>query len=198
MTNVWDIVKAVGSAVISEAVPGGGLVLDAINYFLDDDKKLPLTATGAQAQAAIKALSPEQQSALLAKQLDVKIEDIRQSHDTLRTMLDADKDNPQTTRPWIAKWAFVFTALFSGVVGAVVIGAYAYAVGKQDVELVKAIMDGWPFVLAVLTAVTGTFSLLLRAYFGMLSKEHECRVGAATGNYKPSAMSGLIAAMRPK
>ncbi|AAQ96558.1 hypothetical protein [Vibrio phage VP16C] len=198
MTNVWDIVKTVGSAVISHAVPGGGLVLDLINGFLDDDKKLPVTATGEQAMRAIQSLDPAQQSALLSKQLDVKIEDIKQSHDTLRTMLNADKDNPQTTRPWIAKWAFVFTALFSGVVGLVIIVAYAYAVYRQDVELVKAIVDGWPFVLGILTAVTGTFSLLLRAYFGVLTKEHENRIGAATGRYKPSAISGLLAAMRPK
>ncbi|BAV81068.1 hypothetical protein [Vibrio phage CKB-S1] len=195
MSKVWDILKAVGTGVIANVVPGGAGVIELVNTFLDDDKKLPANATGQQAQDAINTLPPEAQSQLLNKQLDIRLEDIKQSHDTLRTMLTSDATSTHTTRPWIAKWSFVFTAVFSGVVGAIVIGAYAWAIGTRDADLVKAVTDGWPFVLAVMGAVTGTFSLLLRAYFGLLSKEHEQKVGAASGNFKPGAIATIMGAI---
>lgn len=198
MSKLWDVIKTVGSGVISSVVPGGGVVIDVINSFLDDDKKLPATATGAQALDAIESLPPEQQVQVLNKQLDVKLEDIRQSHDSLRAMLTVNATSTHTTRPWIAKWSFVFTALFSGMVGLIVVWAYAYAVYQQNETLVAAVVDGWPFVLAVMGAVTGTFSVLLRAYFGLLTKEHEAKVGAATGSFKPGAIASIMGALAKK
>ena len=198
MNKLWDVIKTVGSGVISSVVPGGSVVIDVINSFLDDDKKLPATATGQQALDAIESLPPEQQAQVLNKQLDVKLESIKQSHDSLRAMLLSDSNMKRTTRPWIAKWSFVFTAIFSGIVGLIVVSAYAYAVYKQDATLVAAVVDGWPFVLAVMGAVTGTFSLLLRAYFGLLSKEHDATVGAATGNFTPSKLASILGALAKK
>ncbi len=198
MASVWEVVKTVGAGVISSVVPGGGAVIDVINMFLDDDKKLPATATGQQALDAIDSLPPEAQVQVLNKQLDVKLESIKQSHDSLRAMLAANANSTHTTRPWIAKWSFVFTAIFSGVVGLIVVCAYAYAVYKRDAALVAAVVDGWPFVLAVMGAVTGTFSILLRAYFGLLSKEHDAKVGAATGTFKPNAIASIMGALAKK
>ncbi|AUR81594.1 TMhelix containing protein [Vibrio phage 1.009.O._10N.261.51.C9] len=198
MASVWEVVKTVGAGVISSVVPGGGAVIDVINMFLDDDKKLPATATGQQALDAIESLPPEAQVQVLNKQLDVKLEEIKQPHDSLRAMLTANATSTHTTRPWIAKWSFVFTAIFSGVVGLIVVCAYAYAVYKRDAALVAAVVDGWPFVLAVMGAVTGTFSILLRAYFGLLSKEHDAKVGAATGTFKPNAIASIMGALAKK
>jgi len=60
--NLGDILKTVGSGLIKTLVPGGGLLIDAVNGFLPDDKKLPNTATGQDAQNAINTLTPEQKA----------------------------------------------------------------------------------------------------------------------------------------
>ena len=195
MSKIWDILKKVGSSVIENVVPGGSLVIDAVNAFLPDDSKLPATATGLQAYSAVMSLPAEQQAEVFNKQLDVDLTFIKESSATMQAMLTADATNPQSTRAKIAWWAFVFTAVFSGIVGAVIVWAYGFAIYKQDADLVKQVVDGWPFVLAILTAVTGTFSLLLRAYFGILQKEHEQKVAGATGNFKPGAIESIIGAM---
>ena len=75
--NLGDILKTVGSGLIKTLVPGGGLLIDAVNGFLPDDKKLPNDATGEQAQSAIDSLPPEQRASVLKKEYDVKIEQIK-------------------------------------------------------------------------------------------------------------------------
>ena len=70
--KLWDVLKRVGSVAIRAAVPGGGVILDLVNEFLPDDKKLPAHATGEQALQAIEALPPDQRSRLLEKELDVE------------------------------------------------------------------------------------------------------------------------------
>ncbi len=153
--NVWDIIKTVGSAVVSNVVPGGGAIIDLVNTVLPEDKKLPVTATGDQVRGALSALPPEQQSAIMNKQFDVDIAQIQESGSTLRAMLESEAKAPHTTRPKIALGAFYVVATIS----LTIVFGWLYAVIAKDAKLVGTITGGWPFV----AAATAPFIALLRA-----------------------------------
>lgn len=182
--KLWDIVKNIGSAVIANAVPGGGLLLGAINGFLPDDKKLPDNATGSDVQSAINQLPPEQQALIMEKEFDVDMTKIRESNQTVRAMLESDAKNPQSTRPYIAKGSFHVIA-FSILV---IISAWAYGVITGDDIIIKAVVDGWPFVLAAI----GPLVVLLHAYFGVLKQEHKNKLDAANGSSTPAGLAGIL------
>ncbi len=97
--DIWGIIKSVGGAVVRNAVPGGGLIVDAVNALLPDDAKLPTDATGHDIKRAVEALPPEQRAAIEQKRFDVEIAQIRQENSTVRAMLEADTKTPHTTRP---------------------------------------------------------------------------------------------------
>lgn len=184
--NLWDIVKTVGGSVIRNAVPGGGLLVDVVNEFLPDDKKLPAEATGSDIATAVDSLPAEQRAQLMAREFDVDITQIQESNSTLRAMLDADTKTPHTTRPYIAKGAFHVVAF----VTIVVISLWAYGVAVKDEALVTAIMGGWQFVLAVI----GPLVTLLWAYFGILKQEQRNKLNAATGS-TTGGLSGIISTL---
>ncbi len=186
--KLWDIVKTIGSAAIQTALPGTGtLIVGAVNAMLPDDKKLPESATGEQVSSAISKLPPEKQTELMEKKYDVDIEEIRQSHTTLQTMLKSDAENPHSTRPYIAKGSFHILA-FTTII---VISTWSYGVLSANHEIVKSIMDGWPFILAA----TGPLVALLKAYFGILRQEHQTKLEAAGGVINPSGIAGLISSI---
>ena len=188
--KLWEIVKTVGTGIISTMVPGGPLIVGAINEFLPDDKKLPDNATGQQAQDAISTIPAADRAALMDKQFDVEITQIKESHSTVRMMLESDAQNPQTTRPYIAKQAFHVIA-FSIIATTAM---WAYAVLTDNVDMVKAIMDGWPFIVGV----NGTLATLLLSYFGVLKQEHKQKLDAANGVANPTGVTGLLSALFKK
>ena len=188
--KLWDIVKTIGSAAISTAVPGGPFILGAINSILPDDKKLPETATGHEISSAIGSLPPEQQASIMEKEYDVTLEEIKQSHNTVRAMLESDANNPHSTRPYIAKGSFHVVA-FSIIT---VVSVWAYGVFIENKSIVEAITEGWPFVLAVITPLV----VLLHAYFGILKKEHKNRLDAANGSAAPAGIVGLVSSLFKK
>jgi len=179
--KLLDIIKNVGAGVITSVVPGGGLILDAVNAFLPEGKKLPSTATGSDLGSAVASLPAAQRTSLLEKQFDAEITQIRESYETIRAMLDSDAKNPQSTRPYIAKHSFHVIAL----VVIAVIALWSYAVGSENIEMTQAVMDGWPFVLAVVAP----FVVLLRAYFGILKNESANRLDAANKHPTTSLLS---------
>ena len=188
--KLWDIVKTVGTGLISAAVPGAGLLIGAVNEFLPDDKKLPPTATGTDLSNAVESLPAEQRGKLMEKEFDVEITEIKESHSTVRTMLESDAANPHTTRPKIAYQAFQIVAITTFII----ISLWAYAVATSNDKMVKTIMDGWPFVVGA----TAPFVTLLHAYFGVLKQEHKNRLDAAGGRptdstTNQSAIMGKIA-----
>lgn len=184
--NIWEIAKKVGTGIIKNVVPGAGAVIDIVNEFLPDDKKLTDNSTGEHIETAINSLPADQRAALMQREFDVKIEE----HKTLQTMLTADATSTHTTRPYIAKHSFHLLAL----VTLLIVVGWLYGVFKQDEAIVDAIVNGWPFV----ASIVGPFVGLLFAYFGILRKEGETKVGAATGNFKPSTISSIIGALRGK
>jgi len=177
--KLLDILGKVGGAVVKTMVPGGGLIVDVVNEFLPDGKKLPADATGSDMQAAVDSLPPDQRARLLGREFDVQIE----QHHSLQAMLNAEQNSTHTTRPRIALGAFHLVAFVS----IVAISLWAYAVAVKDDELVAAVTDGWPFV----AAVVGPFVTLLWAYFGVLKQEQRNRLNAANGSTS-GAMSSII------
>lgn len=185
--KLWDIVKTVGGAVVRNAVPGGGMLVDVVNGFLPEDKKLPTGATGTDIANVVDRLPPDARAELLGREFDVDITQIQESNATVRAMLEADTRNPHTTRPYIAKGAFHVVA-FAVIVA---ISVWAYGVFTGDKTLVTAVMGGWQFVLAAI----GPLVTLLWAYFGVLKQEHKNRLDAAGGGSSTSGLAGVISAL---
>jgi len=178
-----DIIKSVGAGIIREVVPGGGLLLGAINAVLPADRKLPDTSTGQDIDYVIKGLPASQRSAILNKEFDIDLAQIKEGNATLRVMLEQDAKNPHSTRPKIALGAFRVIA-FSCIT---VISVWSYGVLTGDSALVKAVMDGWAFILAAIAPLT----VLLQSYFGVLKTEHRNRLDAANGS-TASGITSLI------
>jgi len=189
--KIWDIVRTVGTGVLaSVAGPAAPLVIGAINAILPSDKQLPDDATGQQAQDAIATLPAADRAAIMDKEFDVQITEIKESHSTVRTMLESDAKNPQTTRPYIAKQAFHVIA-FSIIATT---GMWSYAVLMDNQEMVKAIMDGWPFIVGV----NATLASVLLHYFGVLRKEHKQKMDAANGQSPVDGIAGMIGSLFKK
>lgn len=184
--KLLDIAKKVGLGLLRDAIPGGGLILQAVNEWLPDDKKLPADATGEQVRSAVESMPPEYQAGIINKEFDVEETQIKESNETLRVMLQADATSTHTTRPYVAKHAFHVVAL----VAVVAISLWGYGITTKQADLVKAVTDGWPFVAAVIAP----FVILLRSYFGVLKQEHRQRLDAAGGNPTPSGLGGIISA----
>ncbi len=185
--NIWDIAKTVGAGVISSVVPGGSAIVAAVNAFLPDDAKLGDSATGSDISTAMQKLTPEDRAELMTKQFEVDITQIKESNSTVRVMLESDAANPHSTRPYIAKGSFHVIA-FTIVV---TIAMWAYGIASGNSGMVKTVMDGWPFVVAVITPLV----TLLWAYFGILKQEHKQRMDAAGGQSTPSGITGILSSL---
>jgi len=170
--KIGSILAKVGTSIIKNVVPGGDLIIDAVNAFLPKEKQLPASATGQQAIQAVNSLSPEQQAQLLSKELDVEIAEINSWTQIQGSLADADKTG-NTTRPEIALMmakvvAFVVISFASVVVSAIV---------RDQWAMIEKLANCWPLLMVVI----GTPSALLRSYFGMRSKDKERRYSAAVG-----------------
>lgn len=182
--KILDILSKVGTAVISTLVPGSGVLISAVNELLPDGKKLPTDVTGAQMQTAISGLAPADQAVILGREFDVEVTQIKESNETLRTMLATEQASPHTTRPKIALRAFYQVAFTTSMV----VLMWAYAVVTHDAAMVAVIMDGWPWVAALLVPYIGW----LNAYFGILKQEQRDRLNAANGSVSGGVVSSLL------
>ena len=181
--KLWDIVKKIGGSVVAEVVPGGGLLVDAVNAFLPESKRLDSTTTGAEMEQAVADLPPPLRAQVFERQFDVQLEEIKQQGDTIRAMLHAEQNSRHTTRPYIAKHSFHVVA----IVTLAIVAGWLLAVQKSPDPL-ENIISGWSFVLALLVP----FVAVLRAYFGLLSREHQNRLDAVHGATNPSGLGGII------
>jgi hypothetical protein len=185
--NLLSIIGKVGGGILRDMVPGAGAIIDTVNELLPDDKKLPASATGEQVGDAVASLPPEHRAAVMNKEFDVEITQIKEAHSTVRAMLESDAKNPQSTRPHIAKGSFYVVSF----VICVVVLTWSYGVVKENENVVTAVMNGWPFVLAVI----GPLVVLLHSYFGVLKQEHKQKLDAANGVATPSGVAGVVSAL---
>lgn len=180
--KLFDIIKKVGGSALKNIVPGAAGVIDFVNELSDGDNQLGPNATGDEIHNVISKLPADQRASVLEKEYDVQITKIKEENETVRAVLNADKDNPQSTRPYIAKHSFHVIG-FSTVMANVI---WAYAVWDGDDKLVDAVVNGWPFVAAINAPLV---TVLLR-YFGVIAVEHKDKLDAAGG--KPTAPSGIL------
>ena len=182
--DLWSIVKKVGMGAIATMVPGGPLILKAINAYLPNDKQLPTDATGEEAQKAINTLSDQQQTALKTKQFDVQLAEIKESHSTARSMLETEAVSPHSTRPKIALGAFYVVSSISLLVTA----GFLFAVLTHDAQMMTAITDGWPWLAAIVLPFVGW----LNRYFGILATEQKQKLDAARNLPSAAGIKDLL------
>ncbi|SCY45192.1 hypothetical protein [Desulfoluna spongiiphila] len=160
--NLKSIITKVGSSLVREVVPGGGLFLDAVNAFLPDDKQLGKNATGNDIQTAVGALPPEQRAQLLSREYDVEIAEIETHGRTQEAMAKADIARA-STRPQVA----IMMAKVVAFAIITMVSIWAVAVLRNNTETLMVLANSSALVLTIL----GTPTLLLRSYFGMRTKE---------------------------
>jgi hypothetical protein len=170
--DIGKILSTVGGTVLKNVVPGAGIVIDLVNGFLPDDKKLDIdTATGTEIANSVSQLPSDQQATILSKQIDVEIEDIKGFTSRFQAAMEADKTG-NTTRPQIALMmarVVSFTVIVS-------ISILAVATINKDSSTVDKLSQLWPFILSIIATPTA----LLRAYFAMRTKEKVSRLQSAS------------------
>ena len=183
--KLLDILKTVGSGLISE-LPLGGTILGMVNGFLSDDNKLPNNATGQQAQTAIDTLSSTDKANVLSKEYDVQIEEIRADVSMFQALCEVDKTG-NTTRPEIA--LDMSKIICFSVIA--IVSLYCVAIGTGNEDMIQSIVSGWPFIVAVLGVPAG----IVNSYFGKRTKEKQQKYQAASG---VSAPLGILASLFKK
>jgi hypothetical protein len=177
--KLFDILKKAGSIALRTIVPISGPIIDTVNAFLPEDKKLLSDATGDQISSVVDTLPPIQQAQLLSKEYDVEIAEINSWTQIQGSLAEADKVGA-STRPQIsmmmAKTMCFVIILFVSVWTVVLV--------RSDPS-VADVAGSWTLMLTVL----GVPAALLRAYFGMRSKEKKSRYNVATGQ---PAQSNII------
>jgi hypothetical protein len=176
--------KIAGTAldVAGVFVPGVATAAKVINAVIGEGEQLdPEKATGRDVLAAYNQL-PDSSKQYVDQEFETKMAEIQAGVDNLKSMVSAETASGNT-RPFIA--LLMAWAVFFAVSGAVlVLGA---AVTSDDSVLVEKLGDTWPLLLAIL----GTPTALLRAYFGLRTKEKQARYAAATGQPIADVVGGL-------
>lgn len=171
-----------GLTVAAPFIPGGPAVVAAVNAFLPDSDKLSDSATGGEILAKYQGLSSDQRLQLESKQIDLQIADSNNWAKNVQSMADADAKGA-STRPEIALM-MAKCVCFSMIA---MITAVFVAVINKDSQMLTALGNTWPLVTAILATATA----LLRAYFGMRTKEKQARYAAATNQPISDAVGGI-------
>jgi hypothetical protein len=175
--KLLDIAKKVGKSVVSQMVPGGDLLIELVNGYVDG-KPLTNDATGDQLRGALAHVPP----AIMARDFDVKFVEL--AAETQQIMLQTEMNSQHSTRPRIAWWSFVVVAIIS----LAVVFMLGYAVLIKDMKLVAAVAGASTLVLTIV----GPFVALLYAYFGILKHEQRHKLSAALGEAPTSLLKGLL------
>jgi len=186
--NIGQVLLKAGTSLVRDIVPGAGAVIDLVNGFLPNDKKLPSDATGKQAIEAIDALPPKERAQILAKEVDVQIAEIESWTRIVEALSTADASGA-STRPSIAKGMAQILALM--LLAFTV--AWVLAVVGNQVDTLKAISDSWEIFLVVL----GYPMWVIKRYFGARETDKKTRASAALGQPpQPGGLAGLAALFR--
>lgn len=181
--KLLDVLAKVGTSILADVVPGGNAILSVVNGFLPKEKQVLAGATGNDISNIINELPNDKRSELLSKEFDVEITEIKEHTKVITALGEVDKTG-NSTRPFIAlmmAWVVSFA-----IVGLVVM--LGIAIHGKDAVTVKAVGDNWPLVLALLGIPSG----LLRAYFGMRTKEKQQKYQALTNTSPHSTFTELL------
>lgn len=187
--KLLDILKTVGAGIIRNTVPGGGLIVAALNEVLPTKHRLdPKSATGDDINSAVHGLDPVQRQALLTKEFDVDIAEIVHGNRSLQIMLE--NDNGESTRPAIAMGAFRVIA-FCNIA---IVSLWFWGVVDGKPLMVDSIVAGWPLI----ASINAPLVVVLRSYFGNLVKEKQNKLHAAGGHPPTAGIIGSIVGLLAK
>ncbi len=167
---------------VGAVIPGVAAAAKVVNALLPDDKKLDIkTATGKEILNAYEGMD-DNQRAVIEKEFDIELAEINASVDKLQAMVSAETPtaNMRPNIAYMMAWAVLIAVVFMMVI-------WGRAVWMKDAESLEQLADSWPLMLAIL----GTPTALLRAYFGMRTKEKHSRYAAATGQSIEHAIGGI-------
>lgn len=185
--KLFDAIKGPALAAASTLIPGGPVILSAVNAMLPEDEKLPEAATGQQIVDKVNSLPADQRASLMEKQLDVDIAEIT-AWERIQASLAVADTSGASTRPYIA----MMMAWLVVIETAVIVFVLAVAIWQKDDTTLTVLQEFWPLLLALI----GTPTALLRAYFGMRTNEKKARYSAATGQDLTGGIVGLIKAFK--
>ncbi|PJE55646.1 hypothetical protein [Marinomonas sp. BSi20584] len=173
--------------LVGAFVPSVAIAAKAVNAFLPDDKKMDeKNTTGRDILNAFNGLG-EGEKATIEKRFEVEMAEIHASVDKLQAMVSAETPTANM-RPKIA-YMMAWT-VFIAVCGMMLI--WAVAVVMKDSAMLKELKESWELMLVLL----GTPTALLRAYFGMRTKEKQARYAAATGQPIADVVGGVMGFLR--
>jgi len=175
-SDIFNAIKGPLASVAASLIPGGPLILGAVNALLPEDKKLPPSATGSQIVDAVESLPPEARASLMEKRIDLQIAQEEGWTDRYKAMTAADK---QSTRPKIALMMAQVTC-FVILIFTVAISVQIFTTG---IESLASASGAW----TVFATLLGIPSAVLAKYFGELRKEHSQRLGV-----KDQGMNALL------
>ena len=185
--NIGTIAAKVGTSLLKNAIPGVGFILDIVNEFLPDGKKLPDTATGNDLIKAVNSLPPEQQMQLMAKEFDVEIAEIEGHVKVMEALAQADATG-SSTRPKIAL-IMAYATCFAIIS---FISFVDIAIFNKDWETIEKLAGCWELIAVVL----GIPSAVLTSYFGKRTKEKEARYALTNGGKKSNVIVDVISAFK--
>lgn len=160
------------ASVAASFIPGGPAVIEAVNAFLPEDKKLTDTSTGTDIMAAVDKLPPEHQASLMEKKIDLEIAQEEGWTERYSAMCAADG---QSTRPRIA---VMMGQVLCFEICAFTVWCFVYPEQMTN-----------PVLWTVFGTLTAAPAGLLGKYFGELRKEQQNRIGSP----KAGPLSGLMA-----
>ena len=168
-----DVLKFLkpAASIAASFIPGGAAAVELVNAFLPEEKQLPPTATGGEVIDAYEGLTPEQQTSLREKEIDLEIAKEEGWTDRFKVMVEGDK---QSTRPKIA-WSMCQLLCFE--IMAFTVWCFVYPTSMKSAMT-------W----TVFATLTATPAGLLGKYFGELRKEQANRLNAPT----PSILKNVI------
>ncbi len=169
--NWKRVLKSVALTTVASHPAGAG-ILSVVNAFLPDSKKLPVNSTGAEVESVIATLSADQRVALYDRLTEVEIVEANNFAASFDAMSKADMAG-SSTRPEIAKM-MAQTVCYSVVV---LVTAVSICLVLDESDALEDLAGIWQLVFVAL----GTPTLLLRAYFGLRTKEKQSRYAAVNG-----------------
>lgn len=184
--NLGSILGKIGSAAL-KSIPGVSAateIIEFVNDCLPGDKKVDENSTGDEVLDNINQLPAQEKMAVLQKQFDVQIAEIKSFTEVQKALSEVDIQGA-STRPHIARVFAWNTVIISDLI---IIGVF-WAMIDDKVTMVEQIKQLWPFILGILSP----FVVLLRTYFGLRSKEKSQKYQAVSGAPSPvGAVSTLI------
>jgi hypothetical protein len=183
--KLLNVLKKIGVGAI-QANPAGAAALSLINTFLPDGRKLTGNFSGNDAIEHIKETLPPEYS---ARVFDSKIElaKLEEEGRTERYVAMTKADGQETRAKIVDKAMNALIAL-----SLIFIASVAFVYAKDGAALAFSYE-----MAAVFFAVSGTFSYVIRAYFGDLRIETESRHQVEDDKPRqPKGLVGLIASIR--